>query len=449
MLPSLVQKLSNSVSHFVNENLLSIKMLREMGVKEVLEIVSEKTNVMDFLKIKFLDSLKDSELTKMAIKHDNLIILQEIYKKDPYIVDSVYERFFEHDDVGMKAISINTLEDRENLLILMQEAKKNVHRVIKNPFTDHFINTALLAFNLNTEQGAAMIANPVKYEEAKNRNNHQLVLSNTSIIRLEIEGFKSIKGISSKQVAFDFMLYHELSHANYSQMSSASQGDFYKDNHHEKNSDVSSLVKMIKEYDLNQEEAQSLCDMCIMCRVNTSKDKEISRYASYTDCHYTEDAVFYLKKVIETDLEKVKSIPDKEIGRYVDFIIEAGNNTPGLGLDNNNMKSSAIEQEFLAALITRNNRNQPTNVKESVDHINSIYYQTYEDKFIYTEVIAAEKILADPVNGINKIHAAFDGSNIAPLANMQYEIYKINKKDFSEGLGPKIDSKTLQKKLNM
>lgn len=64
-------------------------------------------------------------------------------------------------------------------------------------------------------------------------------------------------------------------------------------------------------------------------------------------------------------------------------------------------------------------------------------------------MIAAEKILADPVNGINKIHAAFDGSNIAPLANMQYEIYKINKKDFSEGLGPKIDSKTLQKKLNM
>lgn len=447
MLPSLVQKLSNSVHCFVNENLLSVKMLRELGVNEVLETVSEKTNVMDFLKIKFLNSVKNSELTNMSLKRDNMIILESIYKKAPHIVDSVYERFFENNGVGVKTLPVETLEDRSNMLNLMQEAKGNVKITIENPFTGHLIGTTLSSFNLNEGQGSAITADPRQYEKAKNINNHTLELSDMSVFTLEVEGFKSIKGIPSKQVAFDFVLYHELAHANYSQMSSVAHGDFYKENHHEKNSDVSSLIKMIKEYDLNQEDAQSLCDMCIMCRVNTSKDKEISRYASYTDCHYTEDAVFYLKKVVEADLDKVKSIPDKEIGRYVDFVIQVGNNTPGLGLDNN--KSSDIEQEFLAALIKRNNRNQPTNVKEGVDHINSIYYQTYEDRFIYTEVIAAEKILADPVNGIKKIHAAFDGSNIAPLANMQYEIYKINKNDFSEGLGAKIDSKTLQKKLNM
>ena len=447
MLPSLVQKLSNSVHCFVNENLLSVKMLRELGVKEVLETVSEKTNMIDFLKIKFLNSVKNSELTNISLKRDNIIILEEIYKKAPHIVDSVYERFFENNGVGVKTMPIETLENRSNMLHLMQEAKGKVRITITNPFTGHLIGTTLSSFNLNEDQGSAMTTDPRQYEEAKNRNNHNLELSDISVFALELEGFKSIKGIPSKQVAFDFVLYHELAHANYSQMSSVAHGDFYKENHHEKNSDVSSLIKIIKEYDLNQEDAQSLCDMCIMCRVNTSKDKEISRYASYTDSHYTEDAVFYLKKVVEADLEKVKSIPDKEIGRYVDFIIQAGNNTPGLALDNN--KSSAIEQEFLSALTTRNNRNKPTNVKEDVDHINSIYYQTYDDKFIYTEVIAAEKILADPVNGIKKIHDEFDGSNIAPLANMQYEIYKINKKDFSEGLGPKIDSKTLQKKLNM
>lgn len=449
MLPSLAQKLSNSVSDFVNENLLSIKMLREFGINEVLKSVGEKTNVMDFLKMKFLNSVKNTELTNMILKRDNIIILEEIYKKEPHIVDSVYERFFENSGRGVKETPIETLEDRANLLKIMQESNQTVKKIIINPFTDHFIATSLSSVNSDTIQGASMLSDTSKYEEAKNRNNHQLELSDMSLIRLEMEGFKSVRGILSKQVAFDFVLYHELAHANYSQMSSASHGDFYKENHHEKNSDVSALVKMIKEYDLNQEDAQSLCDMCIMCRVNTSKDKEISRYASYTDYHYTEDAVFYLKKVVETDLEKVKSIPDKEIGRYVDFIIEAGHNMPGLGLDNTNIKSSAIEQEFLSALITRNNRNQPTNVKEGVDHINSIYYQTYEDKFIYTEVIAAEKILADPVNGIKKIHAAFDGSNIAPLANMQYEVYKMNKKEFSSDLGPKIDSKTLHKKLNM
>lgn len=447
MLPSLAQKLSNTVHCFVNENLLSIKMLREFSVNEVLETVNEKTNVIDFLKIKFLNSVKDSELTNMSLKRDNMIILENIYKKAPHIVDSVFERFFENNGMGMKTMPIETIEDRSNMLALMQEAKDNVKITIKNPFTGHLIGTTLSSFNLNEGQGSAITADPRQYEDAKNINNHTLELSDMSVFTLEVEGFKSIKGIPSKQVAFDFVLYHELSHANYSQMSSVSHGDFYKENHHEKNSDVSSLIKMIKEYDLNQEESQSLCDMCIMCRVNTSKDKEISRYASYTDCHYTVDAVFYLKKVVEADLDKVKSISDKEIGRYVDFVIESGNNTPGLALDNK--VSEEIEQEFLSALITRNIRNQPTNVKEGVDHINSIYYQTYEDRFIYTEVIASEKILADPINGIKKIHAEFDGSNIAPMANMQYEIYKINKKDFSEGLGPKIDSKTLQKKLNM
>lgn len=447
MLPSLAQKLSNTVHCFVNENLLSIKMLREFSVNEVLETVNEKTNVIDFLKIKFLNSVKDSELTNMSLKRDNMIILENIYKKAPHIVDSVFERFFENNGMGMKTMPIETIEDRSNMLALMQEAKDNVKITIKNPFTGHLIGTTLSSFNLNEGQGSAITADPRQYEDAKNINNHTLELSDMSVFTLEVEGFKSIKGIPSKQVAFDFVLYHELAHANYSQMSSVSHGDFYKENHHEKNSDVSSLIKMIKEYDLNQEESQSLCDMCIMCRVNTSKDKEISRYASYTDCHYTVDAVFYLKKVVEADLDKVKSISDKEIGRYVDFVIESGNNTPGLALDNK--VSEEIEQEFLSALITRNIRNQPTNVKEGVDHINSIYYQTYEDRFIYTEVIASEKILADPINGIKKIHAEFDGSNIAPMANMQYEIYKINKKDFSEGLGPKIDSKTLQKKLNM
>lgn len=106
MLPSLAQKLSNSVHSFVTENLLSVKMLREVGVKDVLATVSEKTSVMDFLKMKFLNSVKDSELTNMSLKRDNMIILEDIYKKAPHIVDSVYERFFENTGVGVRTIPI-------------------------------------------------------------------------------------------------------------------------------------------------------------------------------------------------------------------------------------------------------------------------------------------------------------------------------------------------------
>lgn len=242
MLPSLAQKLSNTVHCFVNENLLSIKMLREFSVNEVLETVNEKTNVIDFLKIRFLNSVKNSELTNMSLKRDNMIILENIYKKAPHIVDSVFERFFENNGMGVKTMPIETIEDRSNMLDLMQKAKGNVKITITNPFTGHLIGTILSSFNLNESQGSAITADPRQYEDAKNINNHTLALSDMSVFTLEVEGFKSIKGIPSKQVAFDFVLYHELAHANYSQMSSVAQGDFYKENHHEKNSDVLTMI---------------------------------------------------------------------------------------------------------------------------------------------------------------------------------------------------------------
>lgn len=94
MLPSLTQKISNSINDFVTENLLTFKLLKEVGVREVLESVNEKTNIMDFFKMKFLDYLKDKDMVVNRMKKDNAIILKTLIDTKPYVQDVVFDKFF-------------------------------------------------------------------------------------------------------------------------------------------------------------------------------------------------------------------------------------------------------------------------------------------------------------------------------------------------------------------
>lgn len=402
------------------------------------------------------------------MKKDNAIILKTLIDTKPYVQDVVFDKFFAPYDLkGSKTADILTFEGRATLLNDLRTPLTNGKKVyirqalIHNPFSGQFIETDLIPFSITLKNlmndnpnkvGSSMGKDRENYLLGVSRHNNSMDLSDYSIVSIGLSGMDTVKGLTTDQVAFDFVLYHELAHAGYSQMVSKPfdiTKTFDVECHKEKNSDLSAIVELIQLYDLNQEEAQKLADMIIKFRVNSSAERNINSYVSDRDEHYTEDAIFYLKKVIEQDFDRLKTIPDKEIGRYVDFAIAAGDKCPNFLFDHNKMDRDEVDVIFIKAFKIRNNRNPQENIEQGINDIATVYEKAYGNKSIYKEIIAAEAILADPVNGIKKIHESFDGKYIAALAAFDYEFYKLNKKDFAADIGPKIDSKTLQKKLNI
>lgn len=465
MLPLLNRKLESTISYFVSENLSTVKLLKAVGIDKALESVKKETNVMDYLKLKFLDKVKDTDIAKKHIEQDNILILKKIATSQPHIQDAVFERFFAPHDLNSEKINdISTAEGRADLFneMITPEYKDGVHvdkRVaIQNPFTDHVITTYLSSLGAkNTHEDGTqsdkqsfMIPLPIAHSLAKSRFNNMLYLSENSAPDAEAYGFKALKAISPLQVKFDYILYHELAHAGYSQLLLNPTVDFYNEScKKEKNSDLSAIIKMIKNYDLNKEEAHELCDMVIKFRIELTKNNPISVYSNEKLMHFTEDAIFALKQVVDHDFGKIKEIPDKEIGRYANCIIEAGEMTSGLGFKGSNIGSPEVEKMFGAALKTRNRNNPELEVHTGVNDLYTVYEKLQDNKDAYTEIILSHRVRLDPDNAIKEIHDEFKGGHIAAVASLDYELYKNNKKAFTEDLGPKIDNKTLQKKLNM
>lgn len=402
MLNSLTQKLNKSIQKNIQnlseENLFSINLLKEVGLNTVITYIKDSYQFKDYLSFRALNIFKKSKETESEIKTDNLILFDNIIKLSPHLADQYLESFFTVNKNDNRAALVldnaDSIRKLSNYVISLKD--KNYEQKVFNPFTGAIINTSFLNYYSKPkteEENSNMAQLPEGFDKRNKDESHEMNISVYQTYSAK-DNFSSIKGLKPQDLSLEFILYHEFAHASFSQMTEANL------NEKEKHSDVTSLIKMIKNHNLNQEEAQELCNNAIKFRVNLNKNDTYTEYSTKSELrkHHTIDAILSLKKILETELETIKELPDSKIPRYTSFIIDVNKNNQSFLFGKEDHKKY-IDPKILDKVIADHDKiimkNGPLNSTDKWfrDNTEEIFIENVKDnRTVYEDILIQTKL---------------------------------------------------------
>lgn len=463
MILDLVQKinksLQNSVDSFINENLFSVKVLREVGLDKISEVINKGFSIREHLNLRVLDRIKDTDKVKELIQQDNFLLYKQIISLAPYLKDQALETFFEFDRKEPRmALNLDQIDKLTNFAHFSYGFKDDDFECkIFNHFTGAIINTKIVAYHTeptNTQNSSHMAVEHAKILEREADNVHSMKISMYQVMQFSAH-FSSFhfsqRAIIPADLCFEFILNHEMAHASYPQIGTNDE------NYNEKNSDVSSIIKMIKNHDFTQEEAQQLCDDVI--RFRSVKFDHVDHYSRTPDIrpHYTIDAVVALKTVLETEFDQIKELKDKEICRYSSFIIDEHLSNGSLIFGNKN-HIKHIDHEYIDELANEyNEKLMSKGVLTLQDKINFDYaveffpMTAHENKMAYEDMIIQKMLHDDFETSLATLHHNYskEHPNFGHIIRNTFQVYQENKAEAKLNLQEKFDRRMLETRVNV
>lgn len=345
----------------IEENLHIVKIMKDNNFKEAIEKIAgvSFSTPMDFLKYKVLNYIKYSKYIDNLIKEDNNKVISSIKLEvdDLGLRDSLLSKFIKTDKENPIISYVNDFNDIEELLNNIESADDEYSCRLINPFTgleiksyftktpdkksnSYMITNFDLLINNKQDEAFIMIIN-----YAHLNSNHDINPSDSKL----------------KKMVFEFTVYHELAHASFSQI--LNNTDYNKTNKGEVNSDVSAIIKVIKNNNLSIDESLNFCNHILKFRANHAKYYDPSGSTSENflknydvRIHFTEEDLLHLKQFILSNNKMLKTIPDEDITTFSEILVSSfKSNSPLLieqksSLSNNIMIDSFIENpKFIEA----------------------------------------------------------------------------------------------------
>lgn len=432
MLNSLTQKLNKSLQknmqNLSEENLFSINLLKEVGLSTVVNYLKENFPFKDYLNFRALSIFKKSKEVEDKITADNLMLFDNIIKLSPHLADQYLESFFAVDKKNRSALLVNEAKLVTQLSIYVLSLKgKDYKNKIYNPFTGAIMESTFLNY-YNVPKTATDLSHvvvlPERFKERKGDHAYEM---NMSVYQTYLykNNFKPLKGLKQEDLAFEFVLYHECAHASFPQMMEIDSTE------NEKHSDITSIIKMIKNHDLNQEEAQELCNNVIGFRVNSNSVDAYMQYSVNTKMrsHYTVDAIISLKKVLETELDEIKKLPDNKMCRYSAILIDINKKNESVIFGVEDHKTD-IDLEVISKVISDHDekimKNGPMNSTDKWfrDNTEEIFLENVQNnKSIYEDILIQTKLSENFDENINVFYKKYSDLN-PNVGNTVKDIYK-------------------------
>lgn len=450
------KSLQKNLQNLSEESLFTVKLIKEIGLENVLNKIKEKINTSEFLNFRVLsifqkEKIKEETIKENRIKIDNKILFNEIIKLSPNLADQYLEAFYKPKESSSRNGII--VDSKESVLALSNHAfslkYRNYNTKIVNPFTNNLIDSTFFNYKKSKEFSAIYPARN-RILDRDGDKSHSMKISINGILRYK--DFKPIKEMSPQNTAFEFTIYHELAHASFPQM----MNNYGTQS--EKNSDISAIIKMIKNHDLNQEEAQELCNNVISFRVNSNTIDLYDKYTKRAEVtsHYTEDALLSLKKVLETELEEVKKLPDDKICRYSNILVDLNrkNESVLFGLSEHVTK---IDPNIISKAIEEHDQNMikagPINETDKWfrEASEEVFIDTLnENKGIYEEVLIRTKLKENFNDNLNELYEMCANKNpeIGKEVRELYSSYEKNLKENKINVKRGFDSETFSKSIN-
>lgn len=245
------------------------------------------------------------KLLRPTIKDES--IFEKIAKMPSHVQDILLDKYF----IQGSDVPTDSFDVIDNLEVMYQKLMS-----IETPYTGIYLNPF-------SEKYILIELDPI----IKKNKSSYMVTNDTSIMKQKY--FGSLKVVIKKSNVQDgnfknefinlkYILYHELAHAHFVNILSV------LNNHHEINADLSSIIYVIKNENLNVTESQSLIDDNLRMRVKTANLFKYGRHiCNRKRIHSTEAALILFRTIDEEMLNTLKTIEYTDIVRYVTIWLQS------------------------------------------------------------------------------------------------------------------------------
>jgi len=311
-------KVALSIKEKMLENLHIIKELQNGDFKEKIEKITNKTfsTPTDFIKYKILNFIKNTKYIGKIIENDNIEFISFINSQsDLHIRDKILERLITNQPVDERILKLELKNDIDYILQNIID-KKDFSTNLMNPFNN--IKTTINSFHTKKDTPSLLISNNTALKQKEFNKAFRIVINKNIVDKTKFDIFDYKK---EEKLMLEFILFHELAHASYSQITRQQ----YNNNKNEKNSDMVSILKIIKNHDFDINETKDLLSLILKLRTKKAglnihnilnNNTEISRV------HFTEESLLNLKSFLsnENNLNYIKSIKDFELSTFCEIV---------------------------------------------------------------------------------------------------------------------------------
>lgn len=324
--------LNTTTKALCNEDLKSILNIHHFGLDEALSIAnngSKFSNPITYLKFKIIDTLKDFSFTKKILGEyfktqlslideaiSNPLVRKEILKENIFKINNEEKHMKVEDFIDVIVLHAEGVKEGTDSVMTAMNVKNStlgIKRKVMNPF-----NGIVMDLEMQHEQEHTMHGNRVFTMDKEFHDIHSLYIvqvmtnNNRSLNVSEDEKY-------NKLVNFEFTLYHELAHTSYNQMSKTKTDDR---NLKEIHSDLSSIIKVIKNHNMSGSEALHLCEEIFKFRTESpSKSQYFDKVPTIRE-HFTELGIISFTSTLSKKMDKIKELKDSEIGDFVETFIQ-------------------------------------------------------------------------------------------------------------------------------
>lgn len=323
--------LNSTTKDLLNEDLKSILNIHHFGLDEALSIANnghKLSNPITYLKFKIIDAVKDLDLSKKVISSFFKSQLSKIDEaisnpldRKALLMGNIFkpqnaETYFKAEDfLDVVAIHEEGLkEGTESVIASMRYAKSlGVKTKILNPFNDIVFDLEMQTEREHSQHANRVFTMDKNYHDINSLYVVQLVTNNTESLNIsDDENY-------NKLVKFEYVLYHELAHTSYNQMTKVKEDD---GNTKEIHSDLCSIIKVIKNHDMTGPEALKLCSAIFNKRLESASQSQYFGEKPTLRDHFTETGLIHFTSSISRNMDKLKALRDNEIGDFVETFIQ-------------------------------------------------------------------------------------------------------------------------------
>lgn len=354
-LEKLKTTISETVESLINEDLKTIVNINQNGIDNALSSVldgSKLANPINYLRVKVLDGVKDfkiaqrltssylqKQLNKLDVLIENPFERRSLIQKNLFKVNNPDNYISVNSFTDIK--ELHSLGDSEHNDLVISGIKnlalKGIKKKIMNPFNGIVMNLELKKYE-KTDPYQNQVIKIDEYAHDINKM-HIIQIETHQKDKLNLTSNEDLNNL----LGFEFTVYHELAHTTYNQISKKDETKSYKGDN-EIHSDISAIIKMIKNHDLSKESSIMLCKSIFEYRTKTHYEAHYFEKNVKTRDHFTELSIIDFSNVLEKKLDLIKSIPDNEIADFVEILIAENNKVNKNYLPNIENKEYVIDK---------------------------------------------------------------------------------------------------------
>jgi len=335
MILDALKKVNNSLTatskSLLNEDLKSILNIHHFGLSEALDIANtgnKLSNPITYLKFKLIDSLKDFDFSKKILgsyfkeqlsKIDDAI--NNPLARKEFLINNIFkakneEHYLKAETFADVAIIHETglQEGNDKVISSMRfDNSLGVKTKILNPFNDIVFDLEMQTDREYSNHGNRVFTMEKEYHDINALYVVQMKTnSNDSLNVSTDENY-------NKLINFEYVLYHELAHTSYNQMTKTREID---GNNKETHSDLCSIVKLIKNHDLSGKDTLNLCKEIFKKRLKSADTTQYFEQNPTMRVHFTEIGILDFTSSIAKQMDNIKKLKDNEIGDFVETFIQ-------------------------------------------------------------------------------------------------------------------------------